>query len=293
MEVSLSKNSSLLMPQQTDPDNESDNEKLVYIVKEKINDKKNSRIKKIKSNSKSKDLNIEASLELKNSKGIVSIEPVIDKPIKKDNKIIIKDDFNSETKSNDKVISINEVNSNNSKGIVSSVPEVELKPIIDNQSVIEQFPCQGNSSFSKEKLPIVEAPIAKKKRVLTDKQKEHLKKIQALSKKSRDKKKKETIEDSTINKLKDVINTEVINVIKPVMDKVNKFNDEEKKAPKNDTFEPPKPVVVEPPKVVYVEPPKPISRYEQNMNMVYQRFKKVEPVKKTSFIELMRQSQFS
>jgi hypothetical protein len=278
MEVSLSKNSSLLMPQQTDPDNESDNEKLVYIVKEKINDKKNSRIKKIKSNSKSKDLNIEASLELKNSKGIVSIEPVIDKPIKKDNKIIIKDDFNSETKSNDKVISINEVNSNNSKGIVSSVPEVELKPIIDNQSVIE---------------PIVEAPIAKKKRVLTDKQKEHLKKIQALSKKSRDKKKKETIEDSTINKLKDVINTEVINVIKPVMDKVNKFNDEEKKAPKNDTFEPPKPVVVEPPKVVYVEPPKPISRYEQNMNMVYQRFKKVEPVKKTSFIELMRQSQFS
>jgi hypothetical protein len=41
------------------------------------------------------------------------------------------------------------------------------------------------------------------------------------------------------------------------------------------------------------ESPAPIvrlSRYEQNMQVVYQKFKKVEPVKKTSFIELMRQS---
>jgi hypothetical protein len=248
---------------------DSENEPLTYIINKKINDKAITRKKKTGAQKKDKTDDID-------------IKPVLEEPIKEDKKITILEDKKEDIKEDNPII--------------STIPIPDIKP--DDIKTVEIF-LTKNSSDVINHIPEVEEKPKKAKRELTEKQKEHLKKIQRKSKEARDKKKKETIEDATINKLKDVIKSEIVPVVETIK---NKYNEEisltknssnvinhipeKKEAPKNDTMEKPEPVMVK-------EPPAPIvrlSRYEQNMQVVYQKFKKVEPVKKTSFIELMRQS---
>jgi hypothetical protein len=232
---------------------DSENEPLTYIINKKINDKAITRKKKTGAQKKDKTDDID-------------IKPVLEEPIKEDKKITILEDKKEDIKEDNPII--------------STIPIPDIKP--DDIKTVEIF-LTKNSSDVINHIPEVEEKPKKAKRELTEKQKEHLKKIQRKSKEARDKKKKETIEDATINKLKDVIKSEIVPVVETIK---NKYNEEKKEAPKNDTMEKPEPVMVK-------EPPAPIvrlSRYEQNMQVVYQKFKKVDPVKKTSFIELMRQS---
>jgi hypothetical protein len=230
---------------------DSENEPLTYIINKKITDKAITRKKKTGAQKKDKTDDID-----------IDIKPVLEEPIKEDKKITILEDKKEDNP------------------IISTIPIPDIKP--DDIKTVEIF-LTKNSNDVINHIPEVEEKPKKAKRELTEKQKEHLKKIQRKSKEARDKKKKETIEDATINKLKDVIKSEITPVVETIK---NKYNEEKKEAPKNDTMEKPEPVMVK-------ESPAPIvrlSRYEQNMQVVYQKFKKVEPVKKTSFIELMRQS---